>query len=175
MESTGFEEESSWNVLSSVTYVLENYGWYLLISLIVFMFIYNKTLKSYLYKYKEYKFERDYSAKYHKNPDVFAAHVNAQQQWAEKMQAKYDREAEEHQRKMKEREERKRQELVEKYGSSQGGHVLGGSGGSKKDDKPTTFKQDYNPLMGPGGSSSYRAPKRSACGGGGCGGGGCGR
>ena len=101
-----------------VTYVLENYGWYILISLIVFMFIYNKTLKSYLYKYKEYKFERDYSAKYHKSkynfcccdsiteyvldPDVFAAHVNAQQQWAEKMQAKYDREAEEHQRKMKE-------------------------------------------------------------------------
>ncbi|RZC39719.1 selenoprotein S B-like [Asbolus verrucosus] len=117
-------------------------------------------------KYKQHKFDREYAAKYHKNPDVFAAHVNAQQLWAEKMQEKYNKENEEYQKKMKEKKERKEQELAEKYGMA-GGHVLGG--GKKDDSKPNALRPDYNPLMGAGNSSNYRPPRRSPCGGGGCG------
>ncbi|XP_044269208.1 selenoprotein S-like [Tribolium madens] len=158
-----FEQEKSfWNPLNSVIYILETYGWYLLIACIALIVIYQKTLKSYIQKFREYKFERDYAAKYHKNPDVFAAHVNAQQQWAQKLQEKYNKESEEYQRKMKEKEEKKREELQRKYEPS-GGHVLG-----RKDDT-SNLRPGYNPLMGAGSSSNYRPPRKSPCGGGGCG------
>lgn len=47
--------------------IVENYGWYLLIGGIVLLVIYHKTLKAWIEKYREYRFEREYSAKYHKS------------------------------------------------------------------------------------------------------------
>jgi hypothetical protein len=169
MDDTDFlQQESSSSVWGSVVYVFESYGWYMLILSIILAVVYNNTIKSYIKKYREDKFEKEYSAKYHKNPDVFAAHVNAQQLWAEKMQEKYNKEAEKHEQKMKEKEEKRKQELMEKYSGSEG-YVLGGRSGRKDDDKPKSLRPDYHPLMGGGSSSTYRPPRRSPCGGGGCG------
>lgn len=98
------------------------------------------------------------------DPDLLESRLNAQQLHAKKLQQKYDQEADEYKRKQEEKLERKRQEAMEKLSSVNKGHKLGND-----DKKSGGFRPDYNPLMGNAGGSSYRAPKRSACGGGGCG------
>jgi len=166
-----FESENSPSMFASVYYIFENYGWYILIASVVAAIVYSKKLKPHVEKYKQYKFEQEYAAKYHKNPDLLSAHVDGQQRWANKLQEKYNKQTEKYQNKLKEKEERKRQELIDKYGTADG-FVLGGRREQKEDDnkaKKNTLKPDYNPLMGPGSSSRYRPPRRSACGGGGCG------
>jgi hypothetical protein len=44
-----------------------SYGWYMLILSIILAVVYNNTIKSYIKKYREDKFEKEYSAKYHKS------------------------------------------------------------------------------------------------------------
>ncbi|CAF4939224.1 unnamed protein product [Pieris macdunnoughi] len=95
-----------------------------------------------------------------KNPDLYLARMEAIQRTREKQQ----RELEEASRKKKEedieKEKRKRAEnlaKLEKYGSKGGQKVGHPSDG------------EYLPLCGGSSSSSYKAPKRSACAKGGCG------
>ncbi|KAG5867678.1 hypothetical protein JTB14_020188 [Gonioctena quinquepunctata] len=152
-------------VIYSVVGIFENYGWYILISLAILAYIYQKSLKSYIDQYKKRKEEAEYSAKYHKNPDLLSARVTAQEVRTLELQKKYQKDAEEHKKKMEEREARKREELLEKYGH-EGGKKLGSSNDQKPD---SSFKPEYNPLMGSGSSSNYRPPRRSACSRGGCG------
>ncbi|KAJ8985595.1 hypothetical protein NQ317_015086 [Molorchus minor] len=150
------------DIINTIVSSIENYGWYLLLCLIVFVYIYHSYLKSYINDYMKWKDEKEYSEKYHKNPDLFVARQVAQQQAAMKLQEKYNREAEEHRKKLEEREAKKREEAMQKF-DGQGGQKLG-SESSKQ-----SFKPDYNPLMGSGSGSSYRPPRRSACSRGGCG------
>lgn len=95
---------------------------------------------------------------------MLESRLSAQLSHVEKLQEMYNKDALEHKKKLEERQERKRQELLDKFPDS--GRKLGTSDDKNK---KSSLKPDYNPLMGNSGGSSYRPPKRSACGGGGCG------
>ncbi|CAH1099614.1 unnamed protein product [Psylliodes chrysocephalus] len=148
------------DTISTVVDIIANYGWYILISVVATLYLYEKYLKSRFRTYKSQKEEAEYSAKYHKNPDLLSARLLAQEKRTRELQEKYQRDAEEHKKKLEEREEKRKNELLEKY--NDGGHTLGPS--SSK-----SFKPEYNPLMGSGSSTNYKPQKRSACSKGGCG------
>ncbi|KAL3286285.1 hypothetical protein HHI36_000794 [Cryptolaemus montrouzieri] len=146
------------NITGYAISFIEDYGWYFLICVVAGLYIYNTYLKQKVREYMKWKSEQEYSAKYHKNPDLLEKRLNAQQEVVKKLQAKYDRDAEEFAKKIEEKETQKREDLMKK---------LEGKGGAKLG---TTFKPEYNPLMGAGTSGGYRPPKRSCCKkGGGCG------
>uniref|UniRef100_A0A1B6IX11 Selenoprotein S n=1 Tax=Homalodisca liturata TaxID=320908 RepID=A0A1B6IX11_9HEMI len=92
-----------------------------------------------------------------------------------KMQEEMDAKAALHAAKMKEKEEQRRAELLAST-STKGGQRLGSgetSSGSANNTEYTraakkTYRPEYNPLMGSGGSGGYRPPRRG-CPGGGCG------
>ncbi|XP_018575792.1 selenoprotein S [Anoplophora glabripennis] len=151
------------DILEKPVLLLANYGWYILGVGVVLAYFYQKALRFHIDAYKKRKGEEEYAAKYHKNPDLFVARQVAQQEYAMKLQEKYRLDAEEHERKMKEKERKKQEEILQKY-EGQGGQKSG-----YKDDGVNSSRPEYNPLMGAGSSSSYRAPKRSACSRGGCG------
>jgi len=150
----------------------QNYAWYMIFGGLVLYYVSSKFLRPVLESvfgtyenYKKTKEEWEYNAKYHKDPDLFASRISSQQAYVQKLQEKYEQEVKDHQAKLKEKQEQKRQEAERLL--SQQGHRLGGHT-DNDDSKPKSLRPEYNPLMGPG-SSNYRPPKRSKCGGGGCG------
>ncbi|CAG9857465.1 unnamed protein product [Phyllotreta striolata] len=151
------------NIISPVLDIITNYGWYMLISLVITFYLYDKYLRSLVRSYKAEKDEAEYSAKYHKNPDLLSERLRAQEKRTLELQEKYKRDLELFKQKQQEKEEKKVNELLDKYNN--GGNTLGPSTSKRSQ----SFKPEYNPLMGSGSSSTYKAPKRSACGGGGCG------
>ncbi|KAJ8961021.1 hypothetical protein NQ314_006003 [Rhamnusium bicolor] len=153
------------DIFGTIVHSIENYGWYMLLFGLVFAYVYQKILKSYIDEYEKRKNEEEYAAKYHKNPDLFVERQIAQQQYAMKLQEKYKSDAEEYKKKLEEKEAKKREEYRLKF-EGIGGEKLGSS--SNKD-KSNSFKPEYNPLTGAGSSSNYRPPRRSACSRGGCG------
>lgn len=145
----------------SVASLLADYGWYLLIGVIICLYIY-KQLQPNIQQYWNKKADQEYAEKYHKDPDIAIARATAQEAAVLKLQEKYARDAEDHQKRMEEKQAKKREEWL--LNNSEKGHRLGNkSTGAAQ----TSLKAEYNPLMG-GTSQSYRAPKRS-CPGGGCG------
>ncbi|KAB0802974.1 hypothetical protein PPYR_05160 [Photinus pyralis] len=142
---------------NKIIFTLENYGWYLLIASVLLMYVYQK-LQPFIYTYLESKRNDAYAAEYHKNPDLFAAKIVAQQEHAAKLQEQYSKLAEEYQKKKEKRETKKREEWL----SKQSGYRLGSA-------KENTLKTEYNPLMGDSSSKSYRPQRKSPCSGGGCG------
>ncbi|XP_066141453.1 selenoprotein S-like isoform X2 [Euwallacea fornicatus] len=160
--------------------IFQTYGWFIFFVGIVMYYAYTKILKllfqyaveRYI-KYRRSKEEAEYTAKYHKDPDLFCSRVSAQQEAAQKLQEKYDLQVKEHQEKLKKKRERKRQELLNLLNEPNNlGHTLGGSeDGSdiSASKKSKSLRSEYHPLMGSGNSSNYRPPKKSKCGGGGCG------
>jgi len=180
-----FEDISSWNPLDYlrdgyqflaslvgyVGYLIQMYGWQMLIGGFIVYYLYNKFIGSILENmfgtytsYRKRKEEQEYDARYHKtDPDIFAARISAQQAAAQKLQEKYDQQAKEYQAKLKEKEEQKRQEVLRLL--NEGGNRLGNGAESTQ----KSLRSEYNPLVGPGGSSNWRPQKKSKCGGGGCG------
>ncbi|KAK9754492.1 Selenoprotein S (SelS) [Popillia japonica] len=142
--------------------VIENYGWYILISTAVILYIIN-LFKPKINKYFEWKNEQDYIAKYHKDPDLFSRRLEIQRNRVELLQKRHEKDAEIYQRKLKERDAKKLEEIAKKYENANIGQKLGSSIEASKSLKP-----DYNPLMGDS-SRSYRPVKKSPCGGKGCG------
>ncbi|XP_066254186.1 selenoprotein S-like [Euwallacea similis] len=160
--------------------IFQTYGWHMLFVGIIIYYAYTRILKLLLQKacerYRKYRNSKEdakYAAKYHKDPDLFSSQVSAQQEAAQRLQEKYDLQAKEYQEKLKKKEERKRQEVLNLLNQSNNpGHTLGGneSGGDNAASKKSkSLRSEYHPLMGSGNSSNYRPPKKSKCGGGGCG------
>ncbi|CAG9106573.1 unnamed protein product [Plutella xylostella] len=151
------EEEEQTGFFNPVTFVfqfLASYGWYLVGASALGFYAASK-LKPKIDAWKQARED----AEYHKDPDKAMARMEAIQRAREKQQqlllAASQRAAEE----QKEKEERKRREAaerLEKYGSTSGQRL-----GSNDD--------GYLPLSGGASTSSYKAPKRSACAKGGCG------
>ncbi|XP_061385217.1 selenoprotein S-like isoform X2 [Danaus plexippus] len=148
-------EEQETTMFNPITLsFLSSYGWYIVGASALIMYATTK-LRPRLDKWRESQED----AKYHKDSDLGAARRRAEQEAREKQQ----RALEEASRRAAEektlREERKRAEALErlqKYGSDLG------AGRTLRDD-------DFLPLSGGASTSSYRAPKRSACSRGGCG------
>ncbi|XP_060525949.1 selenoprotein S-like [Cylas formicarius] len=171
MENLSRLSSRTGDILNDAVDQLQIYGWYLFFGCTLLYFIYSRFLKHRLKAvleaydgHKKSREDREYSAKYHKNSDLYAARISAQQKHAQKLQEQYDQQAKEYQEKMQIREDKKRQEALDKLEGGSSGRRLGG----KQEARPRTLRPDYNPLMGPGGSN-YRPPKRGKCGGGGCG------
>ncbi|KAJ8940315.1 hypothetical protein NQ318_014389 [Aromia moschata] len=151
------------DIRDSFISIFEDYGWYILLFGVVLAYVYHNVLKSYISNFQKYRDDQEYVAKYHKDPDLFVARQVAQQQSAMKLQEKYRKDAEEYQKRLEQKEAKKKEELMKKF-NGDGGQKLGS--GSQEN---SSFKPEYNPLMGSGSGSNYRPPRRSACSRGGCG------
>lgn len=86
------------------------------------------------------------------DPEAYSAREEARLAAVRKLQEEYNRDAVKMQEVMKQKEEKKREQFLEKHGIKESGSKL---------------NEDYNPLVGSGGSN-YRAARRSTCPGGSC-------
>ncbi|XP_043468549.1 selenoprotein S-like [Leptopilina heterotoma] len=162
MESMG-QEMSSNTILGVAWQWIASVGWYL-VGLGFVLLMASSYLQEKYNSWKSKKDEAEYSAKYHKDPDIVYQRLTAIEEVRNKMQEKYNEDAEFRKKKVEENKEKKRQELLKTEEKSSGNRL----GGSTSDSKSRLLKQDYNPLMG-NSSRGYRPPKRSCCGKGGCG------
>ncbi|XP_019871952.2 uncharacterized protein LOC109600259 [Aethina tumida] len=145
--------------------ILGDYGWYILGSSIVLGYIYHTFIKEKIVAYWQKKEEQDYAAKYHKNPDLLNARLQAQEAYVKKLQEQYNIDLEEYKRKQEEKEAKRREEILR----NAPGHRLGGDEDDSNKPNGRGLRSEFFPLMGGGSGNSYRPPRRSPCGGGGCG------
>ncbi|XP_049794107.1 selenoprotein S-like [Schistocerca nitens] len=158
--------------------ILQNYGWYILGASLLCLYAWSK-IKPHVYKWLKDREDRQFAAKYHKDPDLIYKRQDAIETARRRLEEKYAAEAAKAAEKRKELEEKKRQEWLRRQeGTSHPGHRLNegldqdshnnatDENASRK--KPTGLRSDYNPLMGSG-SRGYRPPRRSCCPSGGCG------
>lgn len=150
------------------TELVASYGWFLLAAGVLFICFWNRIQET-VDKMNKKRDEKAYEAKCKKDPDWVKAQQEGVEAARRKMQEQLNAKAQEYAAKMKEKEERKRAELLAK---SDGGHVLGSS--SEKDSSDTSKKKSlsqsgYNPLWGSDNSRRYRPPRRTVCPSGGCG------
>ncbi|KAJ1520847.1 hypothetical protein ONE63_003935 [Megalurothrips usitatus] len=156
-----------------VQYIFSSFGWFILGGTILSLYLWS-IAKPHLEKWRKQREEEEYAAQIHKNPDVYRARQEAIEAARLRMQEEHDRLARVKAERVKELEEQKREEwLANQIGS--GGYRLNANtretsqaqpGPSRK--KDSSFRPEYNPLMGPGGSGGYR-PQKRGCPGGGCG------
>ncbi|XP_013144130.1 PREDICTED: uncharacterized protein LOC106107697 [Papilio polytes] len=151
------EEPTMFNPITFVLQFLASYGWYLVGVSATALYAAHKFIP----RIERWRQHRE-DAAYHKDPDVALARLArlaAVQAARERQQRLLEQASNDALIQQKEREERKRAELVEKLKKLEenGGHRLGAG-------------DDYLPLSGGASTSSYRPPKRSACKRGGCGG-----
>ncbi|XP_051162503.1 uncharacterized protein LOC127282366 [Leptopilina boulardi] len=163
MESMG-QEVSSNTIIGVAWQWIASIGWYL-VGLCFILLMASSYLQEKYNSWKSKKDEAEYSAKYHKDPDIVYQRLTAIEDARNRMQEKYNQDSETCKQKAEENKERKRQELLNSSDGKNNGYKLGGS---TSDSKSRLLKQEYNPLMG-NSSRGYRPPKRSCCGKGGCG------
>nr|XP_003700464.1 PREDICTED: uncharacterized protein LOC100880405 isoform X1 [Megachile rotundata] len=123
-------------------------------------------------KYRKWKLridERDYAAKYHKDPDLLQERLSALEASRQRMQEKY------YEKCVLARQEEKEKEIKREAARLIDNAFAGQRLGNSSRDESTfvqknkkSLKGDYNPLMGDN-SRGYRPPKRTCCGKGGCG------
>ncbi|XP_026276455.1 selenoprotein S [Frankliniella occidentalis] len=157
-----------------VQQIYATYGWYILGSVILGLYVWSK-VKPHYEKWRKQKEDDEYAAKVHKNPDLYRARQEAIVAARLRMQEEHDRMAKVKAERAKELEDQKREDWIARQSGS-GGQRLGNQqnisntepqpGPSKK--KSSSFKPEYNPLMGAGSSGGYR-PQKRGCPGGGCG------
>ncbi|XP_034234818.1 selenoprotein S-like [Thrips palmi] len=161
------------DIFSFVEYIYATFGWYILGFIVLSLYLWSKIQPSYE-AWRKKREEDEYAAQIHKNPDLFRARQEAIIAARQRMQEEHDRQAKIKAERAQELEEQKREEWIARQ-TGTGGRRLGNEpsksceavpGPSKK--KDSSFKPEYNPLMGAGSSSGYRPPKRG-CPGGGCG------
>ncbi|KAK9512180.1 hypothetical protein O3M35_000655 [Rhynocoris fuscipes] len=159
MSNFDFDDDSGESAAFLVkgTDLLVNYGWYI-VGLGIFYLVFRDKINALLDSWYTKRAEREYAAKYHKNPDLGRARLEAMEAARQRMQEELNRKAAEAEIRKKELEEKKRLEKLQRLSGDTGGNRLGGAASSK-----------YNPLMNDSGGR-YKPPKRSCCKkGGGCG------
>ncbi|XP_046679996.1 selenoprotein S-like [Homalodisca vitripennis] len=162
------------NIRDLVTDFIGDYGWYFLALCLIILY-YWQTIQQRLDRWYNEKSDKEYAAKCKKDPDWMRKRQLEMEAARKKMQEEMDAKAALHAAKMKEKEEQRRAELLAST-STKGGQRLGSgetSSESANNTEPTraakkTYRPEYNPLMGSGGSGGYRPPRRG-CPGGGCG------
>ncbi|GFQ64787.1 uncharacterized protein TNCT_85201 [Trichonephila clavata] len=147
------------SIFDQITGVLSAYGWTILFILVVANLIWSHLYPKYR-RWRERLEEQEMEAEYKKDPSRIIARDEAMARARQKMQEEHDRLAQEHEEKMKEKERQKREEKLAAMESL-------AHGKPKPSNNSSSLRQEYNPLMGTGGSSScYRPPRRGASGGG---------
>ncbi|XP_076754299.1 uncharacterized protein LOC143425432 [Xylocopa sonorina] len=147
-------------------------GWYLIAILISFWFA-SPYIRAKYTSWKQRKYEEEYAAKHHKNPDLLflQERLSALEASRQKMQEEYyEKCALVQQEGIRKGRAKKVSRLIIGNNSS-----IGCKLGSKGNDRSSftgsrhrSLKDDYSPLMGDG-SRGYRPPKRTCCGKGNCG------
>ncbi|XP_059483683.1 selenoprotein S-like [Neocloeon triangulifer] len=175
------EPEIVGNIAFGVTSLLVNYGWHFILLGAVALFAWHTWLKHKYETWRIEKEEREYDARYHKNPDIGKSRQEAIEAARKKQQEELTRASSLQVEIDKEIEEQKRVEKAaerQRLNAEQPGRRLGNSldsdnaealANAKIMKKGRAFKEDYNPLDGGGSSRGYRPPTK------GCPGGGCGR
>lgn len=155
---------------------IEQSGWFVVGAGVLFYCLWIK-MQPYIKKFREQQEERRYAAFCHKNPDLVCARQEAMEVARQRLQTEHDEKAKLCAEKVKQREAKKREEYLamqEARGPVQLGHRLSDRTTStthsdnRGQKSESTYRPDYNPLMGAGGSGGYR-PSRRTCPGGGCG------
>ncbi|XP_033338643.1 uncharacterized protein LOC117227479 [Megalopta genalis] len=148
-----------WTTIASV-------GWYIVAILIALWYASPYIREKYI-EWKLKKDEQDYAAKYHKNTDLLQQRLSAVEASRQKLHQEYIEKCALAQKDKEEREKSKREasKSIDLRGL---GQKLGSEADNRSaENKPASFKKEYNPLMGDS-SRRYRPPKRSCCGKGGC-------
>lgn len=154
---------------------IEQNGWFVVGAGVLFYCLWIK-MQPYIKKFREHQEERRYAAFCHKNPDLVFARQEAMEAARQRLQTELDEKAELHAEKVKQREAKKREEYrtrQEAQGPVRLGHRPSDQTTTTQSDNKghkskSSYRPDYNPLMGTGGSGGYRPPRRT-CPGGGCG------
>lgn len=170
------EEPQPWLITQIFTLLMvtiSSYGWYCLIAGIAVAILFRKYSPA-LQSWQRKREEEQEAALYHKNPDIVLAREAALEASRMRMQQEYERNSREAAEKQRIKDEQKRQEKIEVYEAQQrgeGGRTLrsrpetGAPKHTKTDKKKSTFRQDYNPLLGDGGSCGWRPERRGRAGG----------
>lgn len=171
-------------LIYTVTSLVASYGWYVVGASFLGYFLWIR-LRPKVEQWKEQR-ERDQdAAELHKNPDKILARERAIDAARLRMQEEYDRCAVAHAEKVKENEEKKRQERIEDWERHERGEgyrnksrytaspsvgstspATPSASNSKPSGKPK-LRPEYNPLTGQGsGVCRYRPDRRGPSGGG---------
>merc|ERR1712106_375796 len=100
--------------------------------------------------------EQAEAAEYKKNPDIYKSKMEAMEMARLRMQERYNEDAETMAIKRMELEERKRDQEIQEWDD----HLQGKGYKNRAKGKKGFRADDYNPLMGMGGGSGYRAAPR---------------
>ncbi|KAG8231280.1 hypothetical protein J437_LFUL010318 [Ladona fulva] len=164
-------------IINSISFV-SDYGWYIIGLVICLLLLWTKKIKPAYVAWKKRMDEREYDAKYHKDPECFRARQETMEIARLRMQLELEKKAQEYLEKQKQVEEAKRQERIADWERHEKGLGYRSKIRNRHEDdqdqtkKPQTkpaLRPEYNPLMGSGSSSGYRPPRRNVCSGGGCG------
>ncbi|KAK6172445.1 hypothetical protein SNE40_016093 [Patella caerulea] len=165
------------NIFSSLLEIIQGYGWFILIAVVVAMYLKQK-LNPTLERMAKQKEERSEYKKY--DSDTAQKRLEAMEKARQKLQSQFDEQASKFAEEQKTKEEAKRQAKIEDWDRHQEGKgyrskfkpeesTSSSSGPStlKPKNKKPLRPSDYNPLMGGGGDScSYRPTRRGGAGGG---------
>lgn len=163
-------------IIFYVQYVYATCGWYILGLSLLSLYLWTK-VQPHHEKWRKDREEKAYAAQVHKNPDLYRARQEAIVAARQRMQDEHNRLAALQAEKAKEREDMKREEwIARQVNSGNPGYRLAGNNRSNSTEaqpgpsktKGSSFRPEYNPLMGAGSSGGYRPAKRG-CPGGGCG------
>ncbi|XP_012288722.1 selenoprotein S [Orussus abietinus] len=145
-------------------------GWYLVGISLVLIYTFPYIQERYQ-RWRLKKDEQEYSAKYHKNPDMLMERLAGLEAARQRMQEKFNRDLELARQREAEKQEKKRQELLNLTSKLNVGRSLRSSENepsTSSESKSEPYKKEYNPLTGDA-AGWYRPPKRSCCRKGGCG------
>ncbi|XP_065345867.1 selenoprotein S B-like [Cloeon dipterum] len=178
------EPEIVTTILDGVASIMQIYGWYIFVGIAVGILAWHKWLRQKYWNWQREKDEREYAAKYHKNPDIGVgrfreeAMLTARRKQQEELARASALYAEQEKERQEELERLKLENNLQRNLGINPGRRLGNTLDSNADEvmanaelmkKGRAFKKEYNPLDGGSGGAGYRAPKK------GCPGGGCGR
>ncbi|XP_046382629.1 selenoprotein S-like isoform X2 [Ischnura elegans] len=156
------------NFLEKGFTILSEYGWYIVIFGSITYYLWATKVKPMYERWKKSAEESAYSAKYHKDPALFQARQEIMEAARRRMQEELEVKARQYLEKQKEIAEANRLERIADWERHEKGLGYRSKMKPKESDSGNS-SQNYNPLMGSGGSSGYRPPKKSCCSGGGCG------
>ncbi|XP_057318503.1 uncharacterized protein LOC130663349 [Microplitis mediator] len=146
--------------LSMIWGAIASVGWYIIAAIVVSVWA-SPYIKEKYKSWKQKKDDEEYSAKYHKNPDIFEERTRAIEAARQRMQQQYLERAELAKQQEEEKKRLKQEQVMKLLKDAEGGNRLGTS--DQPSSSKSSFRDEYNPLMGES-SRGYRAPKRSCCG-----------
>lgn len=160
------------SIFSNGLVILEQYGWLIVIGLLLLLYIVHKLKPTFNQLKQKAEDVRD-AKKY--DPDTAHQRLEKMEAARRRLQEEYDLKAAKFAEQQKIKEEEKRQQKIQDYEDRLAGKSGRSKFKTKEEEVPTTINKpkgkprlrqsEFNPLMGGGGSSGYRPPQRRGGGG----------